>query len=388
MLLVKAVDGPTTAKVGSTARYEATAFNQPDPAPDELAGINWEVHADGVTVTRAMAGGARFDLEIAPEFAGRTLLVMPFANSPTERVSVSTEIAGKQERIDRPAEVTLRRDGQRYYAQINGAAEYYVGADVSYGERRGLMNATLAADVYVPEAYREPFGFWADVILPTAICESQGSFHCLNTYDLAAFTFGFYQQAAHYPNENFVLLLRRFLLLPEAAFYFPDLTLSGGHVAQDTPGGPILLETDQSSQRLMDYLNPDPEEVGTQEADVAARFVHWAENSSENRAAQVTFTVEQQRQKFAEYARRYDLDGAEDSVCIVVADIRHQGRADSSEIEQALAAADPLEALLRLGADRYPDRIRTLSSEIARMTEEGILGHHSYSLVNSDFVLD
>jgi hypothetical protein len=388
MLLVTAVDGPSTAEVGSVARYTATAFNQPSPSESDLARINWEVRCDGVSVARAMNAGPRFDFSITPEYAGRTLLVMPFANSPTERVSVSTRVAGARQQVDRPAEVTLRIDGQRYFAQVNGGAEFFVGSDVSYQQRRGLMNTTPGTNVFAPQNYREQFGFWADVITPTAICESQGSFHCLNTYDRAAFTFGFYQEAAHEPDENFVLLLRRFLLLPEAAFYFPDLTLSGGHVAQKTPDGTVQLEDRSSSEPLMNYLNPDADKVGEQEAEVAAKFVHWAENSADNRATQVVFTIEQQRQKFADYARRYDLDGAEDSVCIVVADIRHQGRAKSSVIEQALAAADPLNALLEIGASSYPERINTLRTEIERMTEDGIFGHHSYSLANQDFVID
>ncbi|WP_420406175.1 hypothetical protein [Nisaea sp.] len=388
MLLVTAVDGPSTAVAGSVARYTATAFNRPNPSEGDLARINWEVRCDGVRVTRAMHGGPQFEFAISPEYAGRTLLVMPFANSPTERVSVTTLIAGQQQPIDGPAEVALRIDGQRYFAQVNDGAEFFVGSDVSYQQRRGLMNTTPGTDVYAPQNYREQFGFWADVITPTAMAESRGSFHCLNTYDRAAFTFGFYQEAAHEPDENFVLLLRRLLLLPEAAFYFPDLTLSGGHVAQSTPDGTVQLEDRSSSAALMTYLNPDADRVGRHEAEIAAKFVHWAENNEHNRATQVAFAIEQQRQKFADYARRYDLDGTEDSVCIVVADIRHQGRARSSVIEQALAAADPLNALLEIGADSYPERIQTLRSEIERMTEDGILGHHSYSLTNRDFVLD
>ncbi|UUX48783.1 hypothetical protein NUH88_15385 [Nisaea acidiphila] len=388
MLLVTAVDGPATADTGSVARYEATAFNQPNPTPADLAKINWEVRVDGVRVMRAIEKGPLLEVPVKAEYAGRDLLVMPFANSPTERVSKTTRVAGEQQRIDAPAEVALRIDGQRHYARLNDGAEFYVGSDVSYGQRRGLMNTTPGTDLYAPENYHEQFGFWADVITPTAMCESKGSFHCLNTYDRAAFTFGFYQEAAHVAGENFILQLRRFLLLPEARFYFPDLTLSGGHVAQKTADGITILEDSNSSQGLMDYLNPDPDAVGEQEAKVAAKFVHWAENSEDNRANQVAFAVEQQRQKFFSYAGEYDLDGAEDSVCIVIADIRHQGRAKNTVIQPAVRADDPLNALLEIGADKYPERIKTLRSEIERMTEEGILGHHSYSLVNRDFVLD
>jgi len=386
MLLVTAVDGPETAEIGSIARYQASAFNQPNPDPADLAQINWEVRCNGVRVSRSMAAGPTLDVTIAPDYAGYSLLVMPFANSPTERVSAKTAISGPDQQIAEPATVSISIDGQRYSARINDGPSFFVGSDVSYQSLRGLMNTTPGTDIYAPKNYREEFGIWADLIAPTVMCESKGSFHCLNTYDRAAFTFGFMQDAAHEPDENFVLLLRRFLLLKGAQFYFPDLILQNGHIFQKTPGGSVQLENDASSQGLMNYLNPDPDAVGNQEAAVAAKFVHWAENNPENRATQVSFTIEQQRQKYASYARRYNLDGAKDSVCIVVADIRHQGRAKSSVIEDALKASDPLNALLDIGSTTYASRIETLRQEIEKMTAAGILGKHVYSLEKQDFV--
>lgn len=386
MLLVTAVDGPKTAEVGSVARYEASAFNQPTPDPADLARINWEVQCDHVRVSRSLAAGPALEVIISPEYAGRTLLVMPFANSPTEQVSAKTAVSGPEQQITEPATVTIRVEGQRYSAQINDGPTFFVGSDVRYQSLRGLMNTSLGSDIYTPENYRAQFGIWADLITPTAICESRGSFHCLNSYDRAAFTFGFFQDAAHEADDNFVLLLRRFLLLKSAPFYFPDLTLQNGRVAQKTPGGIVQLEDSTSSQGLMNYLNPDPDAVGEQEAEVAAKFVHWAENDPENRATQVAFTIEQQRQKYATYARRYTLDGAEDSICIVVADIRHQGRAKSSVIEEALKAGDPLNALLDIGRSTFASRIETLRQEIEKMTVAGILGRHVYSLQKQDFV--
>lgn len=386
MLLVTAVDGPKTAEVGSVARYEASAFNQPNPDPADLARINWEVQCDHVRVSRSLAAGPTLEVIISPEYAGRTLLVMPFANSPTEQVSAKTAVSGPEQQITEPATVTIRVEGQRYSAQINDGPTFFVGSDVRYQSLRGLMNTSLGSDIYTPENYRAQFGIWADLITPTAICESRGSFHCLNSYDRAAFTFGFFQDAAHEADDNFVLLLRRFLLLKSAPFYFPDLTLQNGRVAQKTPGGIVQLEDSTSSQGLMNYLNPDPDAVGEQEAEVAAKFVHWAENDPENRATQVAFTIEQQRQKYATYARRYTLDGAEDSICIVVADIRHQGRAKSSVIEEALKAGDPLNALLDIGRSTFASRIETLRQEIEKMTVAGILGRHVYSLQKQDFV--
>ena len=386
MLLVTAVDGPKTAQVGSVVRYVASAFNQPNPDPASLGKINWEVQCDGVRISRSMAAGPTLEVAIAAEYAGRTLVAMPFAKSPTDQVSAKTTVIGPEQQIRESANVAVNVDGSRYSAQINDGPAFFVGSDVRYRTLRGLMNTTPGSHIYAPENYHEKFGLWAYLIAPTVMCESKGSFHCLNTYDRAAFTFGFMQDAAHEPDANFVLMLRRFLLLADAQFYFPDLILKNGHIFQKTPGGAVQLEDRKSSQGLMNYLNPDPDAVGQQETEVAAKFVHWAENNPENRATQVAFTIEQQRHKYANYAQRYSLDGAEDSVCIVVADIRHQGRAKSSVIEQALKADDPLNALLTIGSTTYASRIETLRQEIEKMMAADILGKHVYNVEKQDFV--
>lgn len=388
MILVRQATGPTVVTAGVPASYRATAFDQPNPSPADLAAINWEVQCDGATLARFPAQGPSLDYVAPAEAAGKSILVMPFANSPTPTVSVTSLVRGAEEPVSAPASVALRIEGQDYFATVNEGAEFYVGTDVAYLGRRGLMNTRQAPYVYSPSDWRAAYGFWADVILPTAMCESRGSFNCLNTYDRAAFTFDFYQHAAHTPNANFVLELRRFLALSEAPFYFPDLAVIGGRVNRQTPSGWQALESTQSTQALMDYLNPDPDAVGTEEATVAAKFVHWAQNSAAMRETQVAFTIEQQRQNYAAYAQRYALDGADDRICIVVADIRHQGRAGSDTIIAALKASDPLQALLGIGAADYAQRIAELRGQIDRMTAAGILGRHSYSLANKDFVAD
>jgi len=74
------------------------------------------------------------------------------------------------------------------------------------------------------------------------------------------------------------------------------------------------------------------------------------------------------------YATQYGLDGAEDTICLLVADIRHQGRAKSPAIVLALQSSKPLESLLALGEPKYHERVVVLRQEIKKLVAEGTLG--------------
>ena len=87
-----------------------------------------------------------------------------------------------------------------------------------------------------------------------------------------------------------------------------------------------------------------------------------------------------------QYAKQYELDGVDDPVCLVVADIRHQGRAKSPAIMSVLNSSKPLEALLNIGEPKYHERLVVLRREIKNLTSEGILGTHKYSTIKKDFV--
>jgi hypothetical protein len=107
--------------------------------------------------------------------------------------------------------------------------------------------------IYKPEDYKNSIDYWAYFINPTALAESKGSFHCLNTYDSAGFTIGFLQFAAHVAEGDFVKFFRALLELDEAAIYFPDLGLENGHIVQRTPHGVFRLENASSSEPLKRY---------------------------------------------------------------------------------------------------------------------------------------
>jgi hypothetical protein len=275
--------------------------------------------------------------------------------------------------------------GNKYFGKIDGA-RFFIGSRVSFEGNKGLMNvAGTAAQKYERMAFRTRYGFWADFIHPTAMAEG-ALYHTLNTYDRAHFTFSFLQYAAHVPNGDFVVYLRALLNLPLAREYFPDLTLSDGRVCRVTDDGIVALESDTSTAPLLDYLNPSLKEVEDTEVIQAAKFVHWVQNDPVHRQTQIEIGVAHFKDKMSHYALQYGLDGADDTLCLVIADIRHQGRARSAAIIAALNSPKPLQALLNVGEPKYHQRLLVLRREIERLVSEGTLGTHQYSTAKKDFV--
>lgn len=275
--------------------------------------------------------------------------------------------------------------GSKYFGKIDGS-RFFIGSRVSFDGGKGLMNAKgTAAQKYDRNVYRDKFGFWADFIHPTAMAEG-ALFHTLNTYDRARFTFSFLQFAAHVPDGDFVVYLRALLALPNAREYFPDLILHDGRVCRVTDGGVAAIETSTSTEGLLDYLNPSLAQIEDTEVIQAAKFVHWAQNDPAHRDVQVGIGIAHFKAHMAAYAKQYELNGVADTVCLAIADIRHQGRAKSSVITMALHSANPLNALLAIGEPRYHERLLTLRREIKGLTDEGILGKLKYSVAKSDFV--
>ena len=275
--------------------------------------------------------------------------------------------------------------GNKYFGKIDGN-RFFIGSRVPFDGGKGLMNIKgTPAQRYNREEFRGTHGFWADFIHPTAMVEG-GLYHTLNTYDRARFTFSFLQYAAHVPNGDFVEYFRALLKLPLAVEYFHDLRLVNNRIVRVTDSGTVQLESDTSTAGLMDYLNPSRSQVEDTEVIQAAKFVHWAQNDPLHRQTQIDTGIGHFKEKMVGYADRYDLDGALDSICLVVADIRHQGRARSPVIVMALNSSRPLESLLAIGEQRFPERISTLKREIKKLTDEGTLGTHVYNLERRDFI--
>jgi hypothetical protein len=258
--------------------------------------------------------------------------------------------------------------------------------------RFGLTNIyRRSGPVYRPQDYESEFDHWAWMLYPTTLAESQGYFNCINTYDRARFTFGFYQMAAHTPNSNFVVLLRHLLELESASYYFPDLSVENGQIFRVGGEDRGPLETPETTKELMDYLNPSGSEVEVVEVIQSAKLIHWATNDMEHQRVQVKVAAKKLKDGMRSYARRYDLDGMLDSICLMVADIRHQGRAKSLEIIEALQTGGDdqrvLTQLLEIGTHSYPERIQTLKTQIRRLTRDGVLGRRRYNAQRNEFVL-
>jgi hypothetical protein len=284
----------------------------------------------------------------------------------------------------------LSRDGNNYYAAPFGKPRFLVGKRTTYQDNVGLYNLAKAAGaIYQPEDYVAQYGNWAHFIAPTVACESNGSFFCLNTYDRAKFTFGFMQYAAHVPNGDFVQFFRRLLAQPEALEYFPDLQVINNRIFLYRNGQVIQLENNQTTQPLMDYFNPSLNEVEDAELLNSARLIHWATESAAHRDLQVAVAVEQARSNLRLYHRRYNLDQAPDRICLAICDIRHQGRARSEQIIQALNTGGNYDRafvnLLALGKEHYPTRVNTLRNEITRLTGTGLMGAMVYNPSRGDF---
>jgi hypothetical protein len=278
------------------------------------------------------------------------------------------------------------------YARLNNSLEpkFLVGYKTLYeGTNTGLYNTAITAgqEIYNPADYTGGFGFWAYFIYPTAMAESKGSYHCLNTYDRAKFTFTFMQFAAHVPNGDFVIFLKKLLALPAAANYFPKLVLQNGRIFYRNATGTMhQLENDSSTQPLMDYFNPTLNEVETQEKICAARMVHWAMHDPDHRRLQVETAIEHMKKNMIEYSRRFDLNNFPAKICQAICDIRHQGRAKNDRIANALNTGGDFEKayanLCTIGAVNYQSRIDTTSRTIRKLDTTGLFSKKYDSTVN------
>jgi hypothetical protein len=248
-----------------------------------------------------------------------------------------------------------------------------------------------AAGGYDRNAAMAQHGRMAQIIWPTVLGESSGYHARLNSYDRAAFTYGFYQAAAHTPRENLVLLFRVLLALPSAGRYFPDLALvedenGTPRVHRKLPGGSTAtLETECKVTRpngkietqipdFMHYLNANPAAVDDAEKTAAARLFLWLRDEPDARNAQIRHAVATAVRKIRTTMQKVPAFTADDwREVIWINDIRHQGRAGFAAIANAYKSGDVLDNLAAIGADKYPERIKTVRDAIATLSADGVL---------------
>jgi hypothetical protein len=278
-----------------------------------------------------------------------------------------------------------------YFGQLIGTTqpEFLIGNRTKYQDNFGIFNITTSPGlVYQPADYEDKFGFWAQFIYPTAMAESRGSFMCLNTYDRAKFTFSFMQYAAHVPNGDFVIFLKELLGLENAKQYFPRLELQNGRIHYKRTNGTLVqLETDNSTKNLMDYFNPTLSEVEEQELICAARLVHWAANDPAHRTIQVDIAIEHFKKNMIVYDRRFNLDGVPAKVCLLICDIRHQGRSTNDRIAFALNTNNDFEEafsnLCTIGEVNYQSRINTVRRTIEELSQDGSFNKRYHRATNN-----
>jgi hypothetical protein len=262
---------------------------------------------------------------------------------------------------------TILRNGDDFSCKADGGPSYFVGRRVPYKGNLGLYNVFTNSKLeklnYQAADFQQLYGFWSTFIEPTAMCEGR-NFLTLNTYDRAAFTFGFAQFAAHVENGDFVKYLRAMLSLPEAPDYFPHLGVVNGRICKTDGSVPVPLESDQTTKPLMNYLNPDLSEVQDSEVIAAAKLIHWTSTSAPARAAQVSEMIDVFKSFMLRADHRLGTNGRPASQLCVIADILHQGRGEWATIQQAFQSASPFEALIKIGAPEFDGRKKTLKNAI------------------------
>ena len=286
----------------------------------------------------------------------------------------------------------IERSGRKFSSRADGGAAFFVGSQTSYHDRtsgddfEGLYNVPrreLPKLLYKASDYRGMYKFWADFIEPTSKCEG-GNFLTLNTYDRARFTWGFAQFGAHVPDGDFVHFFRDMIGRPECSNYFPDLAVRDGRVVKISGGNVVALESATSTARLMDYLNPSMAAVEDSEVICAAKLIHWTTSVQQARELQVMHMVGVFKRLMKDCDARLNLDGRSADICVVICDIRHQGRARMPAIQSALDSNRPLTNLLSLGSIAYRERCATLKAEIAARGSDLTSKH--WSRQNGDFV--
>lgn len=255
------------------------------------------------------------------------------------------------------------RDGRDYWVTADGGPRFFVARRVSYEGRVGLYNVFPGSPLqkldFDPKNYVDQFGFWVRFISPTAGCEGR-NFLTLNSYDRAAFTFGFGQFAAHVPDGDFVQWLRAMLALPETRDYFPELSLIGGRIHLD---GAQSLESATSTAPLMAWLNPAPDKVDEAEALAAARLIHWTATHRPARLAQIAQMIASFRGYLARADRKGLIDSRTAAECCVIADLLHHGRGGRdvwTSITSALSSGNAFDRLVAIGGAKWAERKATL----------------------------
>jgi len=246
---------------------------------------------------------------------------------------------------------------------------------------------------YDAAAFASRYGHWAHLLDATTAVEGGQSFVATNTYDRGRLSFGLIQFASHQPDANLVLLLRQWLQRGDAAVYFPEFELQddgGVDRIHDRQGN--RLESASSTAALCAALNPDPESAGATEARFLARLIHLMRSDATACDDQVGLAIDNFRQHLRAFHGK-GIDGRPDTICVVIGDIKNQGRGDDSAIAKCLmdgakkvANGEAMQRMLKIGSRTYADRIEALKLQIGkRAGSSGPLGAKVYDEATAGF---
>jgi len=362
-------------------------------------------------VSFQLANGIEVDGVFGKNSADKLGLSFPILPTPSDiaayeslksRKSPAAPVVSQPQAAPIDTIASIQKQGNVYRAITASGLSFRIGSVTSYHDdmrRVGLMQGTQSiqdsSQFGVYKAADFPaIGPWAHFIEPTLTAEGGARFATLNTYDRAAFTFGAPQFAAHTPRENLIEYFRLLLALPEARYYFPDLSLRPNAQARTTihlaQGGSFVdLEREVEVVRpngrkevqlvdFMRYLNASPTAVDDNELNAAARLMLWLRQDVRTRQLQIDVFVAAVKSKLAYVKTKVPaFTGADWEESLWIMDMRHQGRGSIQDIAGALAKPNRIAALHDIGAAKYGSRIVTVSTAVAALKSSGVLdGFH------------
>jgi peptidoglycan hydrolase-like protein with peptidoglycan-binding domain len=204
---------------------------------------------------------------------------------------------------------------ERWDVTIEGQANpIYLGYFFAYngypeGPTRGLARTrTAQPNVLFEPAEWMKFGYWPELLYPTAWAESNACYTVINAWDRAAMTFGFIQLAAHTGDDFLPFFRRLFDELPqEAKHWFPELGVVNGQLCfiegneyksleNKVPAHDGGFSAGYYHGDLMAFFNPDryhakDKKPDLEELHAAGRWLAWTFASAAMRELQVDASI-------------------------------------------------------------------------------------------------
>lgn len=118
-------------------------------------------------------------------------------------------------------------------------------------------------------------------------------------------------------------------------------------------------------------------------------MVHWASYDPAHRKIQVETAIQHFKNNMVEYNKRFNLQNVPAKVCLMICDIRHQGRGMNDRIANALSTNGNYDRgftnLCSIGAVNYNQRITTVRNTINSLLTESIF-NKKYDSASNSFV--